>query len=254
MSATPETPSPVTWSVSDEGVAEIHMRDRNGRNALSDTFVEALVHAVTAAVSEPKAKVLVLLGTDEVFSSGAPKEMLLRIVQGDLAPSEIRLPKVLLDLPLPMIAAMEGHAIGGGFAIGLCADIVLIARESRYGCNFMTMGLTPGMGTTRLLEHTLSPAVAHELLYTGELRRGSAFEGVGGFNGVLPRSEVPARAFDIAARIAEKPRLALEALKRSLSAPRRRLFEETFTVETMMHQVVLGAPEILRTIEDEYVE
>ena len=55
-------------------------------------------------------------------------------------------------------AAGEPIKIGGGFALGLCADVILLARESRYGCTFMNLGFTPGMGTTSLLEHVLSTA------------------------------------------------------------------------------------------------
>src|SRR5581483_7175690 len=106
------------------------------------------------------------------------------------------LPKYLLDFPLPVIAAMEGHAVGGGFALGLCADIVVVATESRYGATFMNMGFTPGMGTTRLLEHVLSPAMAAEMLFTGEHKKGSFFEGR---CAVLPRAELLAHAMSIAA-------------------------------------------------------
>jgi polyketide biosynthesis enoyl-CoA hydratase PksI len=148
---------------------------------------------------------------------------------------------------------MAGHATGGGFALGLAADIVLLGQESRYGFTFMNLGFTPGMGTTTLCEHTLSPAIAHELLYTGELRRGSEFARTG-VNHVLPRDQVLPKALDIAARIAAKPRVAVEALKRTLSLPRRQAFERSITSESFMHQITFGAPDAARRIEDDYVE
>src|SRR6266496_5802192 len=166
--------------------------------------------------------------------------MLASLVDGSIAPSDLLLSKAFLDLPVPTIAAMEGHAVGGGLALGLCADIVLIARESRYGCPFMNLGFTPGMGMTRLLEHVLSPAVAHEMLYTGEPFKGAHFEGRCGFNYILPRVEVRAKALDLAERIAEKPRVALATLKRVLSLPRRQAFESTRTVEALMHEVTFA--------------
>ena len=134
-----------------------------------------------------------LTGEGDTFSCGAPRELLLRLAAGEVRPTDILLPRLLLDCPVPVVAAMAGHATGGGFALGLAADIVLIGDDSRYGFTFMNLGFTPGMGTTRLCEHVLSPAVAHELLYTGELRRGSAFAG-SGINHVLPRHEVEAAA------------------------------------------------------------
>lgn len=237
-----------------DGIAVVEMRDVAGRNALGEAFVAALTAAIDRAVADPSARVIVLKGGQQVFSSGASKELLRRLLDGDIVPTDIQLPRYLLAVPLPMIAAMEGHATGGGFALGLCADIVIIARESRYGLSFMNMGLTPGMGTTRLLEHCLSPALAHELMFTGEFRRGADFANHGGFNYVLPKAEVAAKAMDVAARIAEKPRVALETLKRGLAGRRRQAFEEAYALETEMHRVALAQPDIRRLIEEEYVE
>jgi polyketide biosynthesis enoyl-CoA hydratase PksI len=118
----------------------------------------------------------------------------------------------------------------------------------------MNLGFTPGMGLTRLLEHVLSPAIAHELLYTGEFRKGSDFLGASGFNSILPRAEVRPRAFESAWRIADKPRPALEVLKRVLSIRRRQAFEETRTLEALMHRLSLGQAEVRQRIEDEYVQ
>ena len=238
----------------DEGIAELALRDTAGRNAFSEPFVHQLVAAAVEAEEDPRTKVVVLTGLPDVFASGAPRELLVKLARGEFVPSDIVLSKTILDLPVPCIAAMEGHATGGGLALGLCADLVLIARESRYGASFMNMGFTPGMGITRLLEHVLSRAVAHELLYTGEFRRGSSFAGQSGFNYVLPRDQIRAKAFDLAARIAEKPRVALETLKRTLSLGRRQAFEETRTIEAMMHEITFAQDEVRQRIEDEYVE
>jgi polyketide biosynthesis enoyl-CoA hydratase PksI len=243
----------VRCSVDAEGIATVEMRDGEGRNALSERFAGALTAVLAEAAAAPAAKVIVLVGLPDVFCSGAPKALLRELVNGGVAPSDIQLPRTVLGLPLPLIAAMEGHAIGGGLALAACADIVIAARESRYGCTFMNMGLTPGMGTTRVLEHCMSPGVAHELMFSGELMLGRALEGRA-FNYVLPRADVRAKAMELAARIAEKPRVALETLKRGLAARRLQAFAESFGAETAMHTVALAQPEIRRLIEDEYVE
>jgi polyketide biosynthesis enoyl-CoA hydratase PksI len=160
----------------------------------------------------------------------------------------------VLDVDVPLIAAMEGHAVGGGLALGLLADIILIARESRYGANFINMGITPGLGMTRLLECVVAPTIAHEMLYGGQLFKGSHFEGRSGFNYILPRDQVLPKAMDLAARIAEKPRLALMMLKQTLSIPKKRMALESRPVEANMHRIVFGEPDILRTIEANYNE
>lgn len=236
-----------------DGVAQIMLDDAASGHALGEAMVHALRETFARAGADVSVRALVLAADGETFSIGAPRELLLKLTRGEVHPSDILLPRLLLDCPVPVIAAMAGHATGGGFALGLAADLVLIAQESRYGFTFMNLGFTPGMGTTALCEHTLSPAIAHELLYTGELRRGGEFARTG-VNRVLPREQVLPAALDIAARIAAKPRLAVEALKRTLSLPRRQAFERSLTHESLMHQITFNAPGAARRIQDDYVE
>ena len=135
-------------------------------------------------------------------------------------------------------------------ALGICADITLIARESRYAANFMNYGFTPGLGTTRLLEHLLGPALAHEMLLTGRAFPGSHFEGKTGFNYVLPRQGVLTKAREIAGLLAEKPRTSLLSLKVSLSARKRELFEAARSTESLMHQLTFPLPDVERLIRE----
>lgn len=242
----------VRFELEPSGIGVVAMRDTEGRNAMSEAFVEDLIAALGAASRCADVKVAVLAGLPDIFTSGASLDMLRDLVHGKVVPTDIMLAKAVLDLPVPVIAAMEGHAIGGGLALGCAADVVVIARESRYGASFMNMGFTPGMGITRLLEHVMSPAIAAELLFSGEPKKGSFFEGKSGFNAILPRAEVMPRALSIAERIAEKPRLALEMLKRTLSLGRRQAFEQTHTLESLMHRVSFAAPDVLARIEDHH--
>lgn len=247
-------PDALAFSTLDDGVAIVTLDDPTSGNALGEGMVREVAAAINACGRDARTRAIILRGGPEMFSSGAPRALLDALAQSDLEPHDILLPRVLLGCPVPVVTAMAGHAVGGGFALGLAGDIVLMARESRYGFTFLDLGFTPGMGATRLCEHALSPAIAHELLYTGELRRGALFLGASGINHVLPREEVHARALDIARRIADKPRPALEALKRSLTLPRRRAFEETLTLETLMHQLTFHTPEargrIARALDD----
>ena len=234
-----------------DGIAQVRLADPGSSNALGEEMVHALQAAFESIDRDRDVRVVVLSAEGDAFSCGAPRELLLRLAAGQVRPTDIVLPKVLFDCAVPVVAAMAGHATGGGFAFGLAADIVLLGEDSRYGFTFMNLGFTPGMGTTRLCEHVLSPAVAHELLYTGELRRGRSFAG-SGINHVLPRQQVEPAALDLAARIAEKPRQSLVALKRTLSLPRRRAFEDSITHEAFMHQLTLAGA--ARRIQDDYVE
>jgi polyketide biosynthesis enoyl-CoA hydratase PksI len=237
-----------------QGIVTVALCDRENRNAFSERFVEELKDCLDAAADDPGTKVVVLRGLPDVFAAGATREMLGRLARGEIPATDIVLTKSLLEVPVPTISAMQGHATGGGLALGFAADIIVCAKESRYGASFMNMGFTPGMGITGLLEHALSPAVAHELLYTGEFRKGSALGDRGSINHVLPRSQVLDKAYDIAAQIADKPRVSLELLKRTLSIGRRQKFEESRTVEALMHAITFSQRDVVDRIEREYVE
>ena len=232
----------------DDGVAVITMVDVAGKNAMNAPFVTQLMASFDEVEAWPELKVVVLAGTPDFFCSGASLDMLEELTAGTVVPTEIVIPKRVLDIKVPVVAAMTGHAIGGGLALGLCADLVVASLTSRYSCSFMNMGFTPGMGMTKLLEHVTTPAVAHEMLLTGEAKKGRWLDARGAFNAVLPKDEVLPHALQLASRIAEKPRLALELLRQTLTLPRRQAYESTHTLESLMHRVSFAQPEVLELI------
>jgi len=240
-------------SVDRDGVAVLRMRDHADNNALGHAFVDDLRQALEALADE-QVKVAVVAGLDDVFCSGGHRDVLLDLARGRIAPYDLSLTRTLLDVPVPTIAAMAGHAVGGGLVFGLSCDVVVMANESRYGCNFMDLGFTPGMGTTRLLEISVGQHLAAEMMLGGECFRGSHFAGRSHVNHVLPRGQVEERALDLARRFAEKPRLALRMLKRTLSVSRRKAFEEARTYESLMHDVCFAQPRTRQRIEENYVE
>ena len=106
---------------------------------------------------------------------------------------------------------------------------------------------------TRLLPEAVGEQLAAELMFAGEMVKGARFERCPGVNHVLPRAEVMPRALALARRIAEKPRFALELLKRHLSTGRRQRFEEARVSEAAMHQVCFARPETAERIREAYV-
>lgn len=229
------------------GVARLDLNDAEHGNALSEPMVEALEGALAELGRSTDVSAVVLGAVGPTFCDGAPRSLLAQLCAADLAPRDIRLPAAVLGVPVPVVAAVSGHAVGGGFALALAADIVVLADECRYGFNFTELGFTPGMGTTRLAEQVLGAGLARELLLTGELRRGRDYAPV---LTVRPQAQVRAHALDLARRIADKPRRATSLLKRALAAPRRAAFEEALSVESLMHELTFGDPATRRRIEE----
>lgn len=240
----------VTKLVSD-GVAVVHMHDDAGKNAFSRAFVADLA-ATLESLDDPAVKVAVIKGLPDVFSAGGDQSVLLGLAEGNITPYDLFLTRTILDVPVPTIAAMAGHAVGGGLIFGLSCDMVLMGNTSNYGCNFLELGFTPGMGTTRLLQAAVGEYIAAEMMFGCQYFRGSHFEGRSAINNVLDPAKVEKRAMKMARRIADKPRKAITLLKRSLSLPRKRTFEEARTMESFMHEICFNDPETIARIRENY--
>jgi polyketide biosynthesis enoyl-CoA hydratase PksI len=198
---------------------------------------------------------MVLSGLPDVFSGGAEKQTLLDLADGKLRVRDLLVSERLVGTPFPVIAAMEGHAIGGGLIMAVCCDIVVAARESRYGTVFMNMGFTPGMGCTGILQELFGPFIANEMMYTGKRFRGSELEDKStNINYIVPKSEVLSKANDIALQISEKNIESVYLLKYALSARKKKLLIDARVQEDFMHRLSFGFPETKETIQSYYID
>ncbi len=237
----------------EHGIAYLYMEDKEGKNIFSDTFIEGFIREIEHIETELEPSVLILKGLEDVFCGGAEKEGLLDLCDGKVVVKDLVLSERLINTPFPVIAAMEGHAMGGGLVLGLCSDIIIMARESRYGAVFMTLGFTPGMGTTTLLPGLVGPYIANEMMFTGKRYRGSELAGKGvPINYILPKKEVVTKAEDIARQIAERNKKSVYLLKYALSAKKKKLLVDARLQEDMMHRISFGFSETKKIIEEFY--
>jgi polyketide biosynthesis enoyl-CoA hydratase PksI len=219
-------------------------------------IINDYIDIVAELNSNPEIKVAIFTGTEKYFSMGAQREILLASVeQGKLSTYVPKLVNLLAAINVPMIAAMEGHAVGGGLAIGLWCDIVIMAKESLYGVNFMALGFTPGMGATILLEEAFGRLLAQEMLYTGKLMKGHELKaaGVPFAHTILPRKDVLKSAHEIAFEIAQNPGDALVLLKNNLTASRMKKYQNYLQQEQAMHKQILSSQTTLSTIRENYL-
>lgn len=242
----------VQWKVDESNIAEINLCDRERNNLFTDEFIDAFLTSLTE-VEEKRPSALIIRGLEDVFSGGADRETLLSLCDGELAVKDLEISERLMNTPFPVISAMEGHAIGGGLVIGLCSDMLILARESRYGAVFMNLGFTPGMGTTELLPLAFGPYVASEMMLGGRLFRGSELADRNAqVNAIVPRKDVYRRARDIALQVSEKPVDSLYILKYSLSADKRKRLIDARVKEDLMHRVTFASPVTRKLIEERY--
>jgi enoyl-CoA hydratase/carnithine racemase len=234
-----------------EGITSLRVTTDDAPYIEAD-FKDRLAEAVASVKDDPSVRVVILEGGSRYFCAGASRESLLRPDAGRAVPRYAAdLPRLLLDIPVPTIAAMAGHAIGGGFALGLLSDLPLVAEESLYGMNFMALGFTPGMGSTMILEEALGARLARELLFTGRLVKGRDLAAAG-FPSVAPRADLRRRALALAEEVAAAPREALTALKSMLGGRRRESLEHALEEERRSHEALFALGGTARLIAERY--
>lgn len=232
-----------------DGIIQIKMQDTQNKNTFSDGLTDGLMQAFDFIRDKEEYRVVILTGYDNYFASGGTQEALLGLSDGEGTFSDRDLYSLALQCPIPVISAMQGHGIGGGFVMGLFSDFVVLSRESIYTTNFMKYGFTPGMGATFILPQKLGIGLAEEMLLTAKNYRGEELKQRGIPFPVVPRAEVESYALELAKTVAEKPRVSLVTLKDHLVAPLREKLSGFIAKEVEMHAKTMHQPEVRDRIE-----
>lgn len=193
----------------------------DNRNSMTPELLDAFAAASAAALADRAARCIVVTGTGTSFSAGADFKSTLQREGDHRAPNERSFAMYepflsLLDLPVPVIGALNGHAVGGGFGLALVCDLRVGALDAKYGANFVRIGLAPGMAISYLLPRLIGMARASELLLTGRLVDGREAERLGILNRAVPAADVLPEAMALAREIAANAPLAVRATKRAI--------------------------------------
>lgn len=204
----------------DHGIAILTLNRPDRLNALSMALLEEMQQAVVQ-ISEPDSGVrcLLMTGAGRGFSSGA--DLADRDVSDDPMPDLSKrlrqgynpLIKALVDLPVPMVAAVNGPAAGAGMSLALCADFILAARSAYFLQAFVNIGLAPDAGSTYFLPRLIGPARAARLAMLGEKLPASTAEDWGLIHKVVDDSDLMAEAMTLAKKLAEGPTRALSKIR-----------------------------------------
>lgn len=236
----------------DDGVVQITMQDIQASNGFTQELVRGLASSFDRISADMIIKAVILTGQGNYFSSGGTKQGLLSINKGIGSFADIKLYEMALRCEVPVVAAMQGHAVGGGLVLGLFADIIVLGRECIYAANFMRYGFTPGMGGTLILPFKLGHTLAHEMMLTGANYRGSDLQQRGASLAVLPKDQVLPHARTLARDLAEKPRKSLTTLKRHLTRAVLNDLEEIIQRELKVHQETFNGPDVHGLIEQNF--
>ncbi len=191
---------------------------------MSPDTLGAFEAAMDSALAATDIRCLVITGTGSCFSAGANLTGELQRDDGKGAPPSAKSFAMyapflrVLDIPVPVIAAMNGHAVGGGFGLTLLCDIRVANRDARYGANFARLGIHSGLAISHTLPQLVGMAHASEMLFTGDLITGARAAEIGLANHAVSAEEVLPTSLGIASRIAGAAPLAVAGMKRTMRA------------------------------------
>ena len=213
-------PDPIRYTRDDDvGIITLDRPDQ--RNSMTPELLDAFAAVSARARADAGARCVVVTGSGPAFSTGGDLRSSLQREGDARAPNERSFAMYepflsLLDLPVPLIGALNGHAVGGGFGLALVCDLRIGALEGKYGANFVRLGIAPGMAISYLLPRLIGAARASELLLTGRLVDGREAERLGILNRAVPAAEVMPEAMALAREIAAAAPLAVRATKRAI--------------------------------------
>jgi enoyl-CoA hydratase len=200
-------------------VASVTVNRPDKLNALNRTLVRELTLAFERLGAE-RVRAAILTGAgDKAFVAGADiAEMSSLSAAEAKAFSEAghRLGFTIEQAAFPVIAAVNGFALGGGCELALACDFILASDRARLGQPEVNLGLMPGFGGTQRLSRRVGLGLARELVYTGDPIGADRALAIGLVNQVVPAAELLPRARELAAKIASKAPLAIAASKRAL--------------------------------------
>ena len=255
MTDTTEIPTEqrVTYTVTD-GIADVRLVRADKMNALDDAMFDALIETGKKLKGDPTVRVVVISGEGRSFCAGLDSSRISGMGDGtatarDLAGIEPVGPAkakgqqaayVWIDLPVPVIAAVHGYALGGGLQIALGADIRIATPDAKLSVMETKWGLIPDMIGTTILPELVGRDVAKELTYTARIISGEEADRIGL---VTRLSDDPRKAaLELAAEITTRSPNAVRASKQLLESSGRISVEEQLDAEQVAIRDLIGSP------------
>jgi enoyl-CoA hydratase len=202
-----------------ERVGLIRLNRPKQLNALNDTLMSELGRALLGFDADDGIGAIVLTGSEKAFAAGADIVAMKDFSFMDVYMSDYftRNWETLRRVRKPVIAAVLGHALGGGCEVAMMCDIVIAGDNARFGQPEIKLGIIPGAGGTQRLPRAIGKAKAMDLLLTGRTIDAHEAERIGLVSRVAPADEALELALQVAAEIAAMPLPALLMLKESVN-------------------------------------
>ena len=204
-----------------EAIATIQLNRPEKLNAVDREMLDILDAEVNRLHRDESVRVVVLEGSGErAFCVGADLNQIATFDSADIrrwVNDGNRILSRLANLPVPVIAAINGYAVGGGLEFALACDLRIASEDSSFGLPEITHGWFPGWGGTHRLLHVIGEAKAKEMVFLGERIDAQTAHSLGLVNRIVPRENLTSEVQQIAESLAQKSPVAVSAAKAALT-------------------------------------
>ncbi len=200
-----------------DGVALLRINRPEVLNALNLALRRALAEAFTRLDGDATVKAVVLTGSERAFCAGADLNEYVNASPVDVIGRDMgRLWDAIADCRKPVIAAVRGHALGGGCELAMHADIIIAGKGASFGQPEVKIGIMPGGGGTQRLTRAVGKFAAMKIMLAGEPFKADVALAMGLASEVVEDADVEARALQLASQLAALPAMAVRFIKEAV--------------------------------------
>src|SRR5260370_10598050 len=239
------------------GIGLVRLKGAEKMNGIGALTRQQLGDALKQAERDDAVRVVVLTGSGRAFSSGADVTEMVQgqgmrtpedvgnVLRNEYMPMLVR----LRTMPKPVIAAMNGPAVGIGASFALACDIRIATPEAYLLEAFVNIGLAPDGGVSWLLPRLAGTGVAYEMFFTGKPLPATDAHRLGIINRLVPADRLEAEVRELAAHLVTQPRQAMAGAKRALHPALASSFEEGMEFETYLQEAQAASPEFAEGVQ-----
>jgi 2-(1,2-epoxy-1,2-dihydrophenyl)acetyl-CoA isomerase len=239
------------------GIGLIRFNRPEKMNAIGKLTRQQLGEAIKQAERDDAVRVVVLTGSGRAFCSGADVTEMVEgaglrapedvgnVLRNEYMPMLLR----LRTMPKPVIAAMNGPAVGVGASFALACDIRIATPEAYILEAFVNIGLAPDGGVSWLLPRLAGTGVAYEMFFSGKPLSAADAHRLGLINRIVPAERLEDEVRELASHLAAQPRQAMAGAKRAVNHALNSTFEEAMEFESYLQEAQAGSPEFAEGVQ-----
>lgn len=215
-------------------------------NALDGALLGEIDEAFASLASEAGLRAVILTGAGKAFVAGADIKAMARLSSDEALAFARRGQAVMsrvASFPRPVIAAVNGFALGGGCELALACDLRIGSERAKLGQPEVTLGVPPGFGGTQRLARLTSPSIAKRLLFTGEVLDAARALALGLLDEVVPPEALLPRCVELAATVAARGPAAVAACKQAVDRGLDSTLSEGLDIEARLFGSAFGTDE-----------